>query len=90
MSHLQYYAYDGVGKQVAESMGYNQAGRVPPNRIECSGQGGWDPQNTEVSDDLEVQIAQAFRNIDLTLRTANVKGGWNQVFSIKSVGESGL
>ncbi|KAK4955544.1 hypothetical protein LTR10_006483 [Elasticomyces elasticus] len=86
MSNLDYYAYDGVGKQVAELMGYMQAVRVPPNRIECSGQGGWIPKNTdwEVSDELEVQIAQAFENIDLTLRTANVKGGWNQVFSIKS------
>lgn len=39
MSKLQYYAYDGVGKDWAELMGYMQAVRVPPNRVECSGQG---------------------------------------------------
>lgn len=38
MSHLQYYAYKGVGQRNLKNYGYNQAVRVG-ERIECSGQG---------------------------------------------------
>lgn len=38
MSHLRYFAYDGVGKTNLEHYGYNQAVKVG-DRIECSGQG---------------------------------------------------
>lgn len=38
MSHLQYYAYKGVGERNLKSFGYNQAVRIG-DRIECSGQG---------------------------------------------------
>lgn len=38
MSHLQYYAYKGVGERNRERNGYQQAVRVG-DRIECSGQG---------------------------------------------------
>ncbi|KAK1810082.1 hypothetical protein LTR12_015561 [Friedmanniomyces endolithicus] len=85
MSQLKYSAYDGVGKHALETYHYSQAVRVPPNRVECSGQGGWDPTSSEViSSDVDAQITQAFANIDLTLRTAGVKGGFDSVFSIKS------
>ncbi|KAK0361849.1 hypothetical protein LTR91_020478 [Friedmanniomyces endolithicus] len=84
MSQLKYSAYDGVGKHALEEYYYSQAVRVPPNRVECSGQGGWDPTNMEVSADVDAQITQAFANIDLTLRTAGVENGFESVFSIKS------
>lgn len=38
MSHLQYYAYEGVGVRNQKIHGYNQAVRVG-DRIECAGQG---------------------------------------------------
>ncbi|TKA79692.1 hypothetical protein B0A55_04078 [Friedmanniomyces simplex] len=46
--------------------------------------GGWDPSIMELSSDMDAQITQAFANVDLTLRTAGVEGGIQQVFSIKS------
>lgn len=39
MANVQYSSYDGVGKQMLERHRYSQAVRVPPNRIECAGQG---------------------------------------------------
>ncbi|KAG8631597.1 hypothetical protein KVT40_000737 [Elsinoe batatas] len=38
MSHLKYYAYDGVGRENLKNYNYNQAVRVG-DRIECAGQG---------------------------------------------------
>lgn len=38
MSHLQYYAYKGVGERNLANFAYNQAVRIG-DRIECAGQG---------------------------------------------------
>lgn len=38
MSHLQYYAYKGVGEKQQRDYRYSQAVRIG-DRIECSGQG---------------------------------------------------
>jgi hypothetical protein len=38
MSHLQYYAYPGVGVNKQKKFRYSQAVRVG-DRIECAGQG---------------------------------------------------
>ncbi|PWW72653.1 YjgF-like protein [Tuber magnatum] len=40
MSHLRYYAYDGVGKRNLGKYYYSQAVRID-NRIECAGQGNY-------------------------------------------------
>lgn len=45
--------------------------------------GGWDPATNEISADIEAQIAQAFANVDLTLRTAGGQD-WGQVFRVNS------
>ena len=46
--------------------------------------GGWDPvTGGDIPQDINKQIDQAFRNVDLTLRTAGSKG-WTQVVSVKS------
>jgi enamine deaminase RidA (YjgF/YER057c/UK114 family) len=39
MSHLTYYAYEGVGQKNQKAYGYSQAVRVG-DRIEIAGQGG--------------------------------------------------
>ncbi|KAL1596528.1 hypothetical protein SLS60_009175 [Paraconiothyrium brasiliense] len=82
MSHLQYSAYKGVGERNLERYGYQQAVRVG-DRIECSGQGGWDPQTGEIYREINKQIEQAFANVDLNLRDAGGKG-WEQVFRVNS------
>ncbi|KAF2003569.1 YjgF-like protein [Amniculicola lignicola CBS 123094] len=82
MSHLQYFAFKGVGKVNQEQYGYSQAVRVG-DRIECAGQGGWDPETGKMSTEINAQIEQAFANVDLNLKDAGGKG-WEQVFRVNS------
>jgi len=82
MSHLEYFAYPGVGERNREKYLYNQAVRVG-DRIECAGQGGWDPSTGTISSDINTQIDQAFSNVDLNLKHAGGKG-WEQVFRVNS------
>lgn len=47
--------------------------------------GGWNPETgTDYPSDLSGEIDQAFRNVDLAVRTAGGKGGWSQVFRLTS------
>ncbi|KAF2017478.1 putative L-PSP endoribonuclease family protein [Aaosphaeria arxii CBS 175.79] len=82
MSHLQYYAYPGVGERNLKLHRYNQGVRVG-DRIELSGQGGWDPKTGEFNTEINAQIEQAFVNVDLALKDAGGKG-WSQVFRVNS------
>ncbi|KAF4547621.1 Hypothetical protein D9617_39g039570 [Elsinoe fawcettii] len=82
MSHLKYYSYDGVGKRNREQYSYSQAVRVG-DRIECSGQGGWNPESGAYNTEINAQIDQAFENVDLNLKDAGGKG-WSQVFRVNS------
>ncbi|GME25603.1 L-psp endoribonuclease family protein [Neofusicoccum parvum] len=82
MSGLKYYAYEGKGQRSLEKHWYSQAVRVG-NRIECSGQGGWDPETEVFYTEINAQIDQAFKNVDLNLKDAGGKG-WSQVFRVNS------
>lgn len=82
MSNLQYFAYEGVGQKNLKQHGYSQAVRVG-DRIECAGQGGWDPKTGVFPKEINAQIDQAFANVDLNLRDAGGKG-WSQVFRVNS------
>ncbi|CAG5139614.1 uncharacterized protein ALTATR162_LOCUS526 [Alternaria atra] len=82
MSHLQYYAYPGKGESAKKNFKYSQAVRVG-DRIECAGQGGWDPQTKIIPEDINAQIDQAFENVELALKNAGGKG-WSQVFRVNS------
>ncbi|KAK1142372.1 hypothetical protein N8T08_007924 [Aspergillus melleus] len=82
MSHLQYYQYPGYGETSQKNLHYSQAVRVG-DRIELSGQGGWDPETSKISTDLDTQVNQAFANVDLALTQAGGKG-WSQVFRVNS------
>jgi enamine deaminase RidA (YjgF/YER057c/UK114 family) len=82
MSHLKYFSYPGVGLKNWAQYSYSQAVRVG-NRIECSGQGGWDPETGVFPDTVREQIEQAFKNVELALKDAGGKG-WEQVYRINS------
>ncbi|KAJ1323462.1 Endoribonuclease L-PSP [Microdochium nivale] len=82
MSHLQYYSYEGVGVRNREIYSYSQAVRVG-DRIECSGQGGWDPTTGEYQKEINAQIDLAFSNVELALKDAGGKG-WSQVYRVNS------
>ncbi|TGO31884.1 hypothetical protein BHYA_0390g00070 [Botrytis hyacinthi] len=82
MSGLQYYAYPTAGEEKRKQHGYSQAVRVG-DRIECAGQGGWDPHSNLYSPSLTQQIDQAFANVQLNLQHAGGLG-WSQVFRVNS------
>ncbi|KAJ5722664.1 hypothetical protein N7488_000699, partial [Penicillium malachiteum] len=82
MSHLQYYSYEGVGQKNKKDFLYSQAVRIG-DRIECAGQGGWDPKTGVFHREINAQIDQAFANVDLNLKDAGGKG-WEQVFRVNS------
>ncbi|PYH94551.1 L-PSP endoribonuclease family protein [Aspergillus ellipticus CBS 707.79] len=82
MSHLTYYNYEGVGTRNRETFRYSQAVRIG-DRIECAGQGGWDPQTGVFHKEINAQIDQAFANVELNLQNAGGQG-WEQVFRVNS------
>ncbi|KAI1164586.1 putative L-PSP endoribonuclease family protein [Nemania serpens] len=84
MADLKYYDYPGVGTDAKKTHSYSQAVRVG-DTIHVSGQGGWDPVKGLDSSprDIEAQIYQAFKNVDLALKTAGGKG-WSQVYRVNT------
>ncbi|KAK9323706.1 Endoribonuclease L-PSP/chorismate mutase-like protein [Lipomyces orientalis] len=82
MSHLTYYNYKGFGNRQREKFWYSQAVRIG-DRIECAGQGGWNPETGVFYKEINAQIDQAFANVELALITAGGKG-WEQVFRVNS------
>ncbi|KAJ0137474.1 Transposable element tc1 [Fusarium oxysporum f. sp. albedinis] len=73
MSHLKYYAYDGVGARNKQQFKYSQAVRVG-DKIECTGQGTrMEPGTREFYMEINAEIDQAFRNVELNLRDAGGK-----------------
>ncbi|KAL2807977.1 Ppx/GppA phosphatase family-domain-containing protein [Aspergillus granulosus] len=81
MSHLKYFSYPGFGEYARETLSYNQAVRIG-NRIEISGQGGWDPATQKVHADISSEIQQAFANVELALKDAGGKG-WSEVYKVR-------
>ncbi|CAI6332449.1 unnamed protein product [Periconia digitata] len=81
MSHLQYFNYPGFGERSRKDVHYSQAVRVD-NRIEISGQGGWDPTTEAIPTTLSAELEQAFSNVALALTTAGGKG-WEQVYKVR-------
>ncbi|KIX02261.1 uncharacterized protein Z518_08200 [Rhinocladiella mackenziei CBS 650.93] len=82
MSHLQYFDYEGFGQRVRKDTHYSQAVRIG-NKLEISGQGGWDRITEQIPSDLGKQIDQAFANVEHTLRQAGGKG-WEQVYKVRA------
>ncbi|KAF9886782.1 hypothetical protein FE257_011159 [Aspergillus nanangensis] len=82
MSHLTYYNYPGIGERNQQKFKYSQAVRIG-DRIECAGQGGWDPETGVIYREINAQIDQAFANVELNLKHAG-GSGWEQVFRVNS------
>ena len=67
MSHLTYSTYKGLGERNREAYHYSQAVRIG-DMIDCAGQGGWDPDSGAIPGDLEAELEQAFKNVDMNLK----------------------
>ncbi|MEV1292586.1 Rid family hydrolase [Pseudonocardia sp. NPDC049635] len=75
-----FHVTPGYGETARELLGYSQAVRIG-NRIETSGQGGWDDELV-VAEDLETEIVRAFDNVGRTLAEAGAT--WADVVHVNS------
>ncbi|WP_432545015.1 Rid family hydrolase [Kineococcus sp. SYSU DK002] len=80
MTQPQFFATPGYGQRQLSAMHYQQAVRIG-ERVDISGQGGWDDDFTfPVS--LEEEIRRAFDNVERTLATAGAT--WRDVIAVDS------
>lgn len=79
-SGVELYVTPGYGEVAREQLGYSQAVRIG-NRVETSGQGGWNDQLV-VHRELADEIVQAFDNVERTLAQAGAT--WRDVVHVNS------
>ena len=75
-----FFVTPGYGERLLQARHYSQAVRIG-NRVEISGQGGWDDE-LQFPASLQEEIAQAFRNVARTLATAGAS--WKDVVHVHS------
>ncbi|MEO8316389.1 MAG: RidA family protein [Pseudomonadota bacterium] len=80
MEKPEFFVTPGYGEKLRDLLHYSQALRIG-NRVEISGQGGWD-DDLVIPGNLEEEIAQAFRNVERTLATAGAS--WEHVVHVNS------
>ncbi|KAK1754058.1 Endoribonuclease L-PSP/chorismate mutase-like protein [Echria macrotheca] len=80
-STVQFFAYSKQGEVLRDLFWYTQSARVG-DRIEISGQGGWDPETGIMKTDPIEEIDQAFANVELALKHAG-GAGWSQVYKMR-------
>lgn len=80
MSKPEFFVTPGYGEKALDLLYYSQAVKVD-NRVEISGQGGWN-DDFEIPASLVEEIEQAFRNVERTLATAGA--GWEHVIHVNS------
>ena len=80
MAHPEFFATPGFGDHMLANLHYSQAVRVG-DRVEISGQGGWD-DDIVFPVDLHDEIVAAFDNVERTLATAGAT--WRDVISVNS------
>lgn len=76
----EFFATPGYGEWARENLHYSQALRIG-DRVEISGQGGWDDDWT-LPESLEEEIIRAFENVERTLATAGAS--WSDVVHVNS------
>ena len=72
MNKPEFFITPGYGERQLKMFHYSQAVKFG-NRIETSGQGGWD-DDWHFPEPLADEIVQAFRNVERTLASAGA--GW--------------
>lgn len=80
MTTPQFFVTSGYGDKLLRESHYSQAVRVG-DRIETSGQGGWDG-DWQFPASVEDEIIQAFENIARTLEVAGA--AWRHVIQVNS------
>ena len=80
MSKPEFFVTPGYGDYLRENLHYSQAVKVG-NRIETSGQGGWDDE-FNIPPLFADEIGQAFANLTRTLAAAGA--GWEHVIHVNS------
>jgi enamine deaminase RidA (YjgF/YER057c/UK114 family) len=77
---VEFFATPGYGERQLNNLHYNQAVRIG-DRVEISGQGGWD-DDFNFPESLEEEIIRAFDNVERTLATAGAS--WRDVVHVNS------
>lgn len=79
MSEPEFFDTPGYGEITRSQFNYRQAVRIG-DRVEISGQGGWDTDFTFPASTLAEEIAMAFDNVERTLAEAGAT--WRDVVAI--------
>lgn len=80
MDKPEFFLTPGYGQRLYDLLHYSQAVKIG-NRVEISGQGGWNDE-LQIPESLEEEIEQAFRNVERTLVAAGA--GWQHVVHVNS------
>lgn len=80
MSKVEFFVTPGYGDEKLKNFHYSQAVRNG-NRIETSGQGGWN-NDGEFPEKIEEEVIQAFENVERTLAMAGAS--WKDVTHVNS------
>jgi enamine deaminase RidA (YjgF/YER057c/UK114 family) len=79
-SDVEFFVTPGYGESLRRDLHYSQAVRIG-DRVEISGQGGWDDDFTFPAS-LDEEIVRAFENVQRTLAAAGAS--WRDVVHINS------
>lgn len=80
MSNPEFFVAPGAGEFFRKELHFSSAVRIG-DRIETSGQGGWNDA-LQIPEKIEDEIAAAFRNVDLVLKTAGAS--WGHVIHVNT------
>ena len=77
MSAERYNNPPGAAQKHSDLGHYSQSVDLGNGAIKCSGQGGWD------ANDSDNQIESAMKNVDVVLKAASLRG-WEDVYLLRS------
>ncbi|MDO0974829.1 Rid family hydrolase [Mycolicibacterium frederiksbergense] len=77
---IEFFVTPGYGQSALAERHYHQAVRIG-DRVEISGQGGWD-DDLNFPESLEDEIVRAFENVERTLAVAGAS--WRDVVQVNS------
>ncbi|MGI6246951.1 MAG: RidA family protein [Pseudochelatococcus sp.] len=80
MEKPEFIVTPGFGEKFRESLHFSNAVKIG-NRVETSGQGGWN-DDLEIPEAIDEEIAAAFRNIGLILAAAGAT--WDHVVHVNT------